>query len=170
MRRATQVVPVGVDGLSSLVEAGDGERFAGVFRSTWARLPAHVRTRLLRYWRRPRRTRSPSAFPMIRLLPPPLYRPAAPLVATSLQDELRFSAPVLDSLPVRLARTIIAHEIAHQFQAACGGSDASSGVAEEREVAWLVGGWGFCAEAEVREWLGERVECWSNGGPVWRKR
>jgi hypothetical protein len=75
---------------------------------------------------------------------------------------LRFWSPVVDHMPDRLVRQLVAHELAHVFQSGFDNwrgfdyEDVSSGEVEEGGTHELVFEWGFGEPEELDEWLCEQ--------------
>lgn len=105
-------------------------RFTALFRATWKRLPLGVRRQILRHWRTGF-TICPEWFPLSPVIEiVPLIWPrdakteeeAARIWGnvTALGHKVQFSATIIDKMPDAIAQDLIAHELAHVHQFACG--------------------------------------------------
>jgi hypothetical protein len=95
------------------VSAGDGPRFAKLFRTTWKRLPLWSRRLLLKYW-----TWGVPCFgvlfrPRIELTDSPILNQQV-VGATLLRgNEIKFRARHVDRMPDAVVQVLIAHELVH---------------------------------------------------------
>ncbi len=129
---------------------GDDERFAVLFREAWQLIPAEHRSMINDLWQAHRVSSDSRSdltpVPRIALLPrdSPGFEqgPSAHAVAQSrlLFTEIDFAAELVDRMPPKLVRTVVAHELAHAYlHIQSGGQHALDDF--ER------------AEADAREWL-----------------
>ena len=121
---------------------GGGARFAQLFRETWRRLPLYARRRILALWREPVDDRGQG------------IRPPADSVERRLEIEVAwrgaqgdwaccrdrghtiyFWTEFVSAIPDDLVPDLIAHELAHVHQWACG-HDLASGLAQTR-MGWV---------------------------------
>jgi hypothetical protein len=105
------------------VLAGDGRRFARVFQTTWRRIPLGDRRRLLGYWKAEGPTHdiflSPEVY-LTELDAFPIDNESIVGLASHFGHKLRFRADLVNRMPDAVAEDLIAHELAHAFQAATG--------------------------------------------------
>jgi hypothetical protein len=158
---------------------GDGPRFVRLFRSTWRRLPLWARRRILGFWHDADDAMANLVLhsPHIELLDGWSKRQGEGLrgdvgCVSHGGHFLQFHAPVVDLMPEPLVCDLIAHELAHVHQDACGirlksvesdgtivYEDARGGVymageLEEEADATMVS-WGFDDEA-MDQWAVEQ--------------
>jgi hypothetical protein len=161
--------------------AGDGRRFASLFRTTWRRMPLWARRRILGHWRSPR-------FPFSTLVPlsPQIelvggwsgrVRPGVDALADVSRGGhlLRFHAGIVGQMPDDVVCDLIAHELAHVFQDAGGltpvpddpdlwrwpGGEMLRGLDVEVHANEMVWNWGFEVES-IDEWCNSAI------GLAWR--
>jgi hypothetical protein len=112
-------------GITLFATDGEGERFADLFRQTWRRLPLFVRRRSLKHWRGgiyPYQMVSP----LIEVLPGWSRRETGRGLrgtwgfASYQGHKLQFWSKIVAAFPDALVMDLIAHEMAHVFQWACG--------------------------------------------------
>jgi len=151
---------------------GDDGRFARLFKETWLALPLSARRRLLRHWWHDKR-RGIGGFwgtptttsPTIELLSG-WFRTESALweALDGMPDEeppfaqtfggghtLRFWSTAVDQMPDDLVRRLIAHELAHVHQFACGRLRVDC----EADAGQLACCWGYSGEP-IREWADRR--------------
>jgi hypothetical protein len=145
---------------------GDDRRFARLFKETWLSLPLLARRMMLRHWHEERRGiggfwGTPTTSPTIELLSgwfptesslweamdgmPEAEQPLAQVFGGG--HTVRFWSTAVDDMPDDLARRLIAHELAHVHQFACG----RSGVDCEADAEQLACSWGYPG-GTIREW------------------
>lgn len=161
---------------------GDEGRFAGLFAKTWRRLPLWARRRLLKHWREDAHVvRILTSVPHhqrngIRAVSPRVELVHGWTAGSILWPgdgdhdtrvdglgkcfarghRLRFHAPSVDRMPEDVVQDLIAHELAHVYQEACGmllrfgTEDPKSGLVEE-DADEMMNRWGFDPES-IDEW------------------
>jgi hypothetical protein len=150
---------------------GDDRRFARLFKGTWLTLPLAARRKMLRHWRHDERRGiggfwgTPTTSPTIELLSgwfptesalweamdglPEAEQPLAQTFGGG--HTLRFWSRALDPMPDDLVRRLVAHELAHVHQFACGRSGADCEAFAEQ----LASCWGYPG-GPIREWAAGR--------------
>jgi len=146
--------------------AGDGRRFARLFRQTWQKLPLSARRRLLKHWREARRLRYGDApltapWPSIELLAykSDFSRGNSPDAVAQYSHRLcgfYFLAGTMDALPEDAVEAVIAHELAHavlciedvyhHLDPANVDYDSMGFSCSEYEADEMAGDWGFDVE------------------------
>lgn len=117
----------------------DGKWFVELFRSTWRLLPLSVRRAILKFWRHQNTT----SYLLIELSN--LWAPENSFGQVGCNGkELKFRQKVFSRIPPRAARWLIAHELAHVFQKACGRRPGGEDELENEDHAdGLVKEWGI---------------------------
>ena len=134
---------------------GDGPRFAHLFRETWRLLPLYARLRILCLWRNSADALAHTILrsPNIELLSDWSGRKGRGLrgclaAVSNHGHQLRFLSRAMDRLPASIVRDVVAHELAHVYQAAVGADWSVHEVLEsEMEADELVTDWGFDAKS-----------------------
>lgn len=144
---------------------GDDERFAGIFRATWRRIPLGARRIMVEHWRN-----APLLFvqghwsPLIQFANNWMFfnvfiRQLKDLaICTPHGHILAFYAPVVDAMPAVHVGELIAHELAHVFLYADGellGTDREKPrISDPIEIMadTIMEMWGFDSEA-LDQWL-----------------
>ena len=138
----------------------DGARFAGLFQATWKRLPFGARRRVLKHWRStPIKKHFLLHVPAIELLDGWSQRERG----RGLRGDwafchrtgcrLLFWTRIVAAMPDNLVCDLIAHEVAHVDQWACGwdlANDEDNYTIEE-DAELRVRSWGFSSDA-MDEW------------------
>jgi hypothetical protein len=103
--------------------AGDGERFAKLFRQTWRKLPLSDRRKILKYWRETYYRFfgdqvTPSPWPLVEMVPQKSNFSrgnSADAMAqySHFHCSFAFEADAMDALPDHAVEATIAHELAH---------------------------------------------------------
>jgi len=117
----------------------DGGQFVEVFRDTWKRLPLRVRRAMCGFWRQGTTEYEPQIELSDCWSPESSYAQV-----TRAGMEVKFRQEAFACFPREAAQWIIAHELAHVFQKACGrvpGGDAES--ENEKHADDLAREWGF---------------------------
>ncbi len=138
MQATNATKPTLVPGLTLHVDAGDRDRFARLFRSTWLQIPNEDRRRMTAVFRRDR-TR-------LELMDGwsnwwPGLNGNVGIIGSAL-NEIRFHAPYIDRMTDGSVAFLIAHELAHVRQFCLGKIGPRMKQALERD-----------ADAHARQWL-----------------
>jgi hypothetical protein len=168
------------NGLSLVVLGeGDEDRFAEVFRLTWRRIPLGARRSLLKHWRESRsdldrREGTPS--PHIALRREWIQREPLTLGCWKPKSmHILFYAPVVDTMPVEVLVSLIAHEIGHAYLEAIHHESMFLSRKFEEEIASgkcrnpqedvvfeILLEWGI-DEQPYHDWQNSRFEVWKIG-------
>ena len=126
-------------GIALLANGCDGHAFARLFRDSWRRIPLAARRQICSYWRK-----CGEVWPRIELSDQWAdceYRHAH---VTQSGRDLYFCASSFQILPARAAEWLIAHEVAHVYQKACGRKPGGENEAEnEANADTIAKQWGF---------------------------
>ena len=173
---APLMVPLGIARLVLEVQSdGNPDPFIAAFQETWMKLPPVWRTRIIRYWRRPRRTKGEAARPRIVLRNRALEKAGrsngkSPSIARVDRsgDRLDFISDYF-RMPRSLCCGLIAHELAHVAMLSLGGSDSPSEIGDERQCDWICRAWNFEVD-RIDDYLDLHVQRYVHGLPVWKQR
>jgi hypothetical protein len=152
---AVRFLPISPDDRLYLTVQGHGDdaRFAGIFRDTWFKIPVEDRMQMTDYWRR-----SPLIPGVLGIIMENLstlrYRKTT-AVCELLGTSLKFYAPVVDRMPPQHVGAVVAHELAHVFQATQGTLTAPErppGLTDGL-IAGLARDWGITFEEAERKLL-----------------
>jgi len=106
---------------------GDDARFAGIFRDAWFKIPEKDRNQMTDYWRPHEWIPGVQAVRIFLENSDAMRSP--PRIAycegSGLRLALYFYSPVVDLMPPKHVAALIAHELAHVFQASNGTLDAT---------------------------------------------
>lgn len=144
-----------------LASHGGGERFAGLFRSVWAKMPLWGRRKILGHWRDERQAAGLFIIgaPAVSLLDGPIHlddRPCERVLGMVDRRGFRiqFRGDRAAEMPDDVAMDLIAHELAHVYQWAAGWEEMTSGdhfvIEEGADV--MTAAWGF-GITSVDEWV-----------------
>jgi hypothetical protein len=124
------------------VWAGNGQRFAEVFRAAWKRIPIRVRRRILKHWK-------DGSMPRIELIQFQLSSPGA-VAHVNLGGQVRFYSKYVEKMPDDVLQCVIAHELAHVLQRTQprgyfppSASEESRRELRELDACFLTDEWGF---------------------------
>lgn len=117
----------------------DGRHFVKLFRETWQQLPLTVRRAILRFWRE----HGNEWLPLIELSN--LWAPHDSYGQVGrVGMELKFRQEAFAHFPTPAAQWVIAHELAHIYQKACGREPGGENERENEDDANnLAKAWGF---------------------------
>lgn len=135
---------------------GDDARFAGIFRDTWGSIPIRARRLIVKHWRQCPLGRLQGLWsPMVALAN---YWEFSEWGVRGMKDyaacgcgghSLFFDAPLVDAMPSQHVRELIAHELAHAVEYACGEFPQADRtqprvfVEAENVADEIMEGWGF---------------------------
>jgi hypothetical protein len=151
-------------GLSLFAPHGEGQRFARLFRETWAQIPLWARRAILRHWRVMGFTRVELVNDWSGRQGAKGYRAGRPVrrgkglrgdkaCCTWRGHKLRFWCPIVRAYPDDLVRDLIAHELAHVVQNAFE-LEFYDNYETEQSADEFVEAWGFSVTA-IDDWDSE---------------
>lgn len=131
---------------------GDGQTFAVVFRSVWNEIPLGTRTAILDYWK------SQTTSVLFELSNLWCGAEGSFAKTEGAGTRLFFNAEAFLVFPKSAARWVVAHELAHVFQKACGKRPGGDNEDEnERDANAIAKSWGFSNSSLViiRSWMSQ---------------
>ncbi len=118
----------------------DGKQFVSIFRNTWKKIPYKVRRAILKYWRE---SNWPVGFELSNMW----GSGYDPKLSAQVRHEgclMKFRQSDFEVLPEKVAEFLIAHELAHVYQKACGRRPGGESEEEnENHANHLASSWGF---------------------------
>jgi hypothetical protein len=123
---------------------GDDARFAGIFRDTWFKIPVEDRMQLIDYWKPWERIPGVLGISIKMENLSTLRSQKTTAVCELLGTALNFYSPVVDRMPPKHVAALVAHELAHVFQATRGTLTAPERPAEitDKLISELATAWG----------------------------